>query len=113
MRNILGKKVITDLPIPLAGHNLPGLVSNIASNAANKFERKIGREEAVSSVFTLFVSNEDMTDIIKIMKSFGDSGVLIDRVAETVKHEIKKQEGRFIGALLARLVASIVKPVIS
>ena len=109
---MLGKKIIADLPIPLAGHNLPGLVSNIASNAANKFERKIGREGAVSSVLTLFVLNDDMNDI-KIMKSFEDLGVLIDRVAETVKHEIKKQEGRFLGALLAPLVASIVKPVIS
>ena len=33
-----------------------------------------------------------MNDIIKIIKSLVDSGVLI---AETVKHEIKKQESRF------------------
>ena len=39
-------------------------------------------------------------------------GVLIDRVAETGKHEIKK-EGRFLGALLAPLAASLVQPVIS
>ena len=38
----------------------------------------------------LFISNEDMNDIIKIIKSLGDSGVLIDGVTETVKHEIKK-----------------------
>ena len=31
-----------------------------------------------------------MNDIIKIMKSLEDSGVLIDGVTETVKHEIKK-----------------------
>ena len=36
----LGKKVITDLAIHLARDNLPGLVSNFASNAINKFERK-------------------------------------------------------------------------
>ena len=31
----LGKKVITDLAIPLARDNLSGLVSNIAPNAIN------------------------------------------------------------------------------
>ena len=48
--------------------------------------------------FTLFISNEDMNDIIKIIKSLEDSGVLIDGVTQTVKDEIKKQEGRFLGA---------------
>ena len=33
-----------------------------------------------------------MNDIIKIMKLLEDSGVLIDGVTETVKHEIEKQE---------------------
>ena len=54
-----------------------------------------------------------MKDINKIIKSLEDSGVLIYRVTETVKHEIKKQEGRFLGALLAPLAASLVQPVIS
>ena len=40
-------------------------------------------------------------------------GVLIDGVTETVKAEIKKQEGEFLGALLAPLAASLVQPVIS
>ena len=62
--------------------------------------------------FTLFISKEDMNDIIKIIKSLKDSGVLIDGVTETVKHEIKKQEGSFLGALLAPLTASLVQPMI-
>ena len=40
--------------------------------------------------FTLFISNEDMNDIIKFIKSLEDLGVVIDGVTETVKHEIKK-----------------------
>ena len=63
--------------------------------------------------FTLLISNEDVNDIIKIIKSLEDSGVLIDGVTETVKHERKKQEGRFLGALLVPLAASLVQPVIS
>ena len=34
--------------------------------------------------------NEDRNDIIKVLKSLEDSGILIDRVTETVKYEIKK-----------------------
>ena len=40
-------------------------------------------------------------------------GVLIDGVNRTVKHEIKTQEGGFLGALLAPMAASLVQPVIS
>ena len=49
-----------------------------------------------------------MNDIIKITKSLEDSGVLIDRVTETVKHEIKKQKGEFRGAWLAHLAVLLV-----
>ena len=54
-----------------------------------------------------------MNDIIKIIKSSEDSGVLIDGVTETVKDEVKNQEGGFLGALLAPLATSLVQPVIS
>ena len=37
----LGKKALTDIAIPLARDNLPGLVRNLTSNAITKFERKI------------------------------------------------------------------------
>ena len=46
-----------------------------------------------------------MNDTIKTIKSLEDLGILIDGVAETVKDEIKKQEGGFLGALLAPLAA--------
>ena len=54
-----------------------------------------------------------MNDIIKVIKSLEDSGVLIDGVTETVKYEIKKQVGGFLGPLLAPLAASLAHPVIS
>ena len=40
-------------------------------------------------------------------------GVLIDGVSETVKREIKKQEGGLLEASLAPLATSLVKPMIS
>ena len=36
----LGKKALIDLAIPLARDNLPRLVSNLTSNAINKFKKK-------------------------------------------------------------------------
>ena len=54
-----------------------------------------------------------MKDIIRIIKLLEDSGILIDGATESVKDEIKKQEGGFLGALLAPLAASLVQPVIS
>ena len=54
-----------------------------------------------------------MNDIIKIIKSLEAPNVLIDDITETVKHEIKNQEGRFLPALLAHLAASLVQLVIS
>ena len=111
----LGKKALTNVTIPFAGDNLPGLVSNLTSNAINKFERKVSGKGAVRAEigFTLFILNEDMNDVINIIKSLEDSNALIDGITETVKHEIKTQEGVFLPALLASLAASLMQPVIS
>ena len=54
-----------------------------------------------------------MNNIIKIIKSLENLGTLIDGVTETVKHDLKKQEGGFLGLLLGPLAASLVQPVIS
>ena len=91
----------------MARDNLPGLVSNLTPSAINKFERKISGKGAfrAGKGFTLF--------IIKIIKSSENLGVLVDGVTKTVKDEIKKQEGGFLGALLAPIAVSLVKPVIS
>ena len=60
--------------------------------------------------FTLFISNEDMNDIIKIIKLFG----CINRKGyRNSKTQNKKKEGRFLGALLAPLAAQLVRLVIS
>ena len=108
------KKALANVAVPLARDNLPRLVSNLTSSAVNKFDREISGKGAARAGkrFTLFISNEDMNDIIKIIKSSEDSSVLIDGVTETVKDEIKKQAGGFLGALLAPLAASLLQLVI-
>ena len=94
---------LANVAIPLARNNLPGLVSNLASNAMNNFERKIRRKGAVRAGkgFTLFIRTEDMNGIIKIIKSLEDSSVLIDGITEKVKHEIEKQEGGFFSCFVS------------
>ena len=84
------------------------------SNAINKFEKKKSGKVAARAVkgFTLFILNNNMDDIMKIVKPLEDSGVFIDGVTEAVKHEIKKQECGFPDTLLAPLAASVVQSVI-
>ena len=43
---------------------------------------------------TLIISNEEMNDIMKIIKSLGESGLLIKRVSETIKNEGKESNYR-------------------
>ena len=56
---------------------------------------------------TLIISNEEMNDIMKIIKSLEESGLLIKGVSETVKNEAKEQKGGFLGMLLGTLGASL------
>ena len=50
----LDKKALTNVAIPLATYNLPGLVSILASNAINKFERKQVEKELLERGKDLF-----------------------------------------------------------
>ena len=70
----------------------PKSTTKASSFVLNKFERKISGTGAVRArqTFTLFVLNEDVNDIIEIVESLENSGLLIDGTSETVKHEIKK-----------------------
>ena len=90
----LGKKALTNIAIPLARDNSSGFLSNLTPNVINKLERKISGKGAVrvGRGFTLFILNEDMNDITKMIKSLEDSSVIINGVTETVKHEIKKNK---------------------
>ena len=54
----LGKKLITDLAIPITRDNFPGLVSNIISNKINKYERKISEKRTKSRKRIYFVHFE-------------------------------------------------------
>ena len=44
----------------------------------------------------LKISNDEMEDIIKIVKSLEDSGLLLKGVTETVQNEVKEQKEDFL-----------------
>ena len=48
-----------------------------------------------------------MDDLIKIVKSLGDSGLLLKGITESVQNEIKEQKGGFLSMLLGTLGASL------
>ena len=56
---------------------------------------------------TVIISNDEMKDIIKIVKSLKDSGLLLKGVSKTIKNEAKEQKGGFLSMLLGVLGASL------
>ena len=56
---------------------------------------------------TLIIYNKETNRIMKIIKSFDESGLLIKSVSETTKNEAKEQKGGFLRMLLGTLAASL------
>ena len=54
-----------------------------------------------------------MNDIIKIVKSLENSGVLLKGVSETIQNKAKEQRGGFLGMLLGTLGASLLGDALS
>ena len=66
-----------------------------------------------SGTTTLIISNDEMDDILKTVKSLEDSGVLLKGVSETIQHEVKEQREGFLSLLLGTLSASLLGDVLS
>ena len=106
MKNVI-KKLFKSVLFPL------GLTA-AASAADAGIRKKIlgsGRNPSDSASHNntiLIILNDEMEDIIKIVKSVEDSGLLSKRVSETIQSEAKEQKGRFLSMLLGALGASLV-----
>ena len=87
----------------MSKYNLPKLGTKAISSVLNKFERKASAKctVRVGKGFTSFLLNGDKDDIINIVESLEKSSFLIDGATETVKHQIKKQQGGFIVAVMS------------
>ena len=118
---LLGPLLKTGLPLikniikPLAKSILIPLGLIAAASAADARIRKkslgSGHRHLSSTsrnnTTTIIISNDEMKDIIKIVKSLDDSGLLLKRVSKTVLNEAREQKGGFISMLLGTLGASL------
>ena len=114
---LLGPLLRTGLPLmksvikPLAKSVLVPLGLTAAASAADAgIHKKIlgsGKRPLDSALphnnTTLIISNDEMDDILKIVKSLEDSGVLFKGLSETIQNEAKEQRGGFLGILLGTL----------
>ena len=60
-----------------------------------------------SGTTTLIISNEEMTDIMKIVQAVEDSKILWKGVTKTIKIETKEQKGGFLSMLICTLGVSL------
>ena len=110
--NLLSKLAgpLMKVAMPLAKNVLAPLGLTAAMSA---IDGSIKKKMLGSATSTLIIPNDEMNDIIKVVKSLEDSGVLLKGVGETIQHEAKEQRGRFLSMLLGTLGASLLGDVLS
>ena len=108
--NLLGKLAgpLLKVAMPLPKNLLAPLGLSAAMSA---IDGSIKKKMFGSGATTLIISNDEMDDILKIVKSLENSGVLLKEVSETIQHEVKEQRGGFLGMLLGTLGASLLSDV--
>ena len=107
---LLGPLLKTGLP--LIGNVLKQLAKIVLiplglTAAASATNAAIHKKMLESGFTSLIISNEEIEDIMKIVKSLEDSGLLIKGVSETIKNEVKEQKGVFLGMILRNLSVSL------
>ena len=98
--------------MPLIGNVLKPLAKSVLISlgltaAASAIDAAIHKKMFGSRTTTLIISNEEMNDIMKIVKSLEESDLLIKSVSKTIENKAKEQKGRFLGMLLDSLGASV------
>ena len=68
-----------------------------------------GRSSDLTKWTILNISNEEMKDVMKTIKSLKESGLWIKSVSETIKNEAKEQKEGFFGMLLGALGATLLE----
>ena len=64
--------------------------------AMSAVDGSIKKKMLGSGTTTLISSNNEMNDIIKIVKPLEDSGVLLKGISKKIQHEAKEQKGGFL-----------------
>ena len=99
-----GSPLIKNLIKPLAKSVLIPLGLTAAESAA---DAGIHNKILGSGNTTLIISNDEMKDIIEIVKSLEDSGLLLKGVSKTIENETEEQKGGFLSMFLGTLGASL------
>ena len=103
-----GLPLIKSVIKPLAKSVLIPLGLTAAASAADAgIHKKILESGSANNNTILIISNDEMDDISKIVKSLEDSEVLLKGVSETIQNEAKEQRGGFLSMLLGTLGASL------
>ena len=89
--------------LPLAKNVLAPLSLTAAMSAIDgSIQKKIHGSE-----IKLIIEQEDMKDIMKIIETLENSGILLKGVSKTIENETKEQRGGFFSMLLGTLGASL------
>ena len=75
--------------------------------AASAADAKIHKKILGSGNTTLIIWNKDIDNLIKIVNSLEDSGLLLKGVTESIQNEVKDQKGEFLSMLLRTLGAKL------
>ena len=73
-----------------------GLIQSESREATSATDTGIQKKIFGPDITTLTISNEEMNDIMKIIKSFEDTGLLIKGVGETIENEAREQKRGFL-----------------
>ena len=92
--------MIQNVVKPLAKSALIPLEVTAAVLAADAGIHKKSLESGNNNTATLIILNSETEDIIKIVKSLENSGLLLKGVTEVVQNEVKEQKGGFLSVLL-------------
>ena len=95
--------------MPLAKNVLAPLGLAAAMSAIDgSIQKKIHGSGATKGAgVKLIIEQEDMKDIMKIVKVLENSGILLKGVRKTIKNETKEQRGGYLSMLLGTLGASL------
>ena len=95
----LAKSILIPLGLPAAASTADAGIPKKALGS--------GKPSSSHNNTVLIISNDEKGNIIKIVKSLEDSGLLLKGVTKTVQNEVKEQKGGFLSMLLGTLGASL------
>ena len=140
LRNALNKNLATDIKVSKAQikkiiqsggflgkllSKLAGPLMKVAMPLAKNVLTPLGLTAAMSAIdgsiqkkipgsgVKLIIEQEDMNDIMKIIKALENSGILLKGVTKTIENETKEQKGGFLSMLLGTLGASLLGNLLS